>query len=103
MMNDSWTDALIASLDVGIILFTNMPPGADTEDFEFTASKFTIYRVICERLETNDRIFDASKCFLQMVNELARETVTHGEQAEWVDGERAYTLCRVALFVIDII
>ncbi|KAF8548746.1 hypothetical protein OG21DRAFT_1489116 [Imleria badia] len=65
MMNGSWSDALTASVD-------------------FTPPRFTIYRAICECLETIDRILDASKCFLQMVNELAEETAMHSEQAEWV-------------------
>ncbi|KAF8549253.1 hypothetical protein OG21DRAFT_613435 [Imleria badia] len=64
IMNGSWTDALTASLD-------------------FMTPRFTIYRAICERLETNNRIMDANKCFLQMVSELARETTTHSEQVEW--------------------
>ncbi|KAF8548747.1 hypothetical protein OG21DRAFT_1515960 [Imleria badia] len=69
MMNGSWTDALTASVG-------------------FMAARFTIYRAICERLETNGHMLDASKCFLQMVNELAAETTTHREQAEWVDAFR---------------
>ncbi|KAF8554548.1 protein prenylyltransferase, partial [Imleria badia] len=65
MMNCSWTEALTASLD-------------------FTTPKFTIYRAVCEDLETNDHMLDASKCFLRMVNELAGETTAQHEQAEWV-------------------
>ena len=54
--------------------------------------RFTIYRAICECLEAIDRISDASTCFLQVVDELAREAIMHGELAEWVLGEH---LCMV--------
>ena len=32
--------------------------------------RVTIYRVVCERLETVDRTRDAAECFHQMVSEL---------------------------------
>ncbi|KAF8547410.1 TPR-like protein [Imleria badia] len=50
----------------------------------FTAARFTIYRALCEHLETINRIFDASECFHEMVQELAGETDTQDEQAKWV-------------------
>ncbi|KAF8552474.1 TPR-like protein [Imleria badia] len=65
IINPSWTVALTASVD-------------------FMAPRFTVYRAICERLEAIDHVLDASRCFLQMVNEPARETTMRDEQAEWV-------------------
>ncbi|KAF8551264.1 TPR-like protein [Imleria badia] len=73
MINDSWTDVLAASVD-------------------FTSPRFMIYRAICERLEIMDRILDASKCFLQMVNELGEEPPTPEEQVTWA---AAFRLCCV--------
>ncbi|KAF8551249.1 hypothetical protein OG21DRAFT_1445453 [Imleria badia] len=64
LMYSPWKDALTAAVG-------------------FTASRFMIYRAICERLETIDHVLDVSECFLQMVNELGREISTHGEQATW--------------------
>ena len=90
MVNGSWTDALIASVDVSSFLYANTLPGFNTVGFKFVVPRFTVYRAICERLNTIDRILDASKCFLQMAGELAKETTTHRKQAEWVDGKWLY-------------
>ena len=46
-----------------------------------------IYRVICECLETIDRITDAVECFHQMMTELGGETDLHGGHSEWALGE----------------
>ena len=48
-----------------------------------------VYRAICERLETIDHISEASECVVQMVNELGMETISNGEQKEWVTSEWA--------------
>jgi hypothetical protein len=55
---------------------------------EFMSSRFTIYRTICEQLDTLDRITEATECFHQMTNELGDETTVHVAQAEWIHGER---------------
>ena len=93
VMDGSWTDALAATAGVGIVLCSRMSPGPDIVGFELAAPKFTVYRSICECLETIDRILDASKCFLQMVDELAGETTTHRAQVEWAAGERLCIPC----------
>ena len=67
-----------------------MPPGPNIGGFEFTVPKFTVYRAICERLEANNNVLDASKCFLQMGSDLPGETTTHREQADWVIGKCSY-------------
>ena len=72
---------------------SDIPCGPDTLGPEFMVPPFTIYRVVCERLETIDRIMDASECFLQMVDELAEQTDAHVEQAEWVLGEWSRISC----------
>ena len=46
-----------------------------------------IYRVICERLETMDRITDAVRCFHQMTTELGGQLNLRGEHSKWVLGE----------------
>ena len=55
---------------------------------EFTSSRFTIYRTICELLDTLDKITDATECFHEMTSELEEEIHLHIEQTEWVHGER---------------
>ncbi|KAF8555907.1 TPR-like protein [Imleria badia] len=61
----TWKDALFASV-------------------KFPVPKFTLYRVICERLETTDHVTDAIECMQQMENELANETDIHDERAKWI-------------------
>ncbi|KAG9311265.1 hypothetical protein JVU11DRAFT_8351 [Chiua virens] len=47
----------------------------------FTASRFTIYQVICEHLEAIDRVTEASECFCQMFYELEEQLDKHQEWA----------------------
>ncbi|KAF8545967.1 hypothetical protein OG21DRAFT_1278881 [Imleria badia] len=48
--------------------------------------RFVIYRALCKRLETYDRVMDAIECFRQMVDELGEGTNLHRENLEWVLG-----------------
>ncbi|KAG8214862.1 hypothetical protein J3R82DRAFT_10029 [Butyriboletus roseoflavus] len=68
LASGEWKDALIAANS-------------------FTVPRFTIYRAICEHLESINRITDTSECFRQMVDEFAEQTHAHHEQAEWVLGK----------------
>ncbi|KAG8216354.1 hypothetical protein J3R82DRAFT_6433 [Butyriboletus roseoflavus] len=43
--------------------------------------RLVIYRVVCERLETVDRVMDAIECFHEMENELVQEI--QGKEVEW--------------------
>ncbi|KAF8546152.1 hypothetical protein OG21DRAFT_1215477 [Imleria badia] len=61
----SWKDALLATAN-------------------FVVPRFSIYRALCERLETLDCLTDAKECLRQMVDELGEVTNLHGEQLEWV-------------------
>ena len=54
---------------------------------QFTLPRVTIYWVVCERLETIDRIMDVVECLNQMMSELGREMNLHGEHSEWAVGE----------------
>ena len=72
-----------------------MPRGHDT--LKFVTPRFTIYRVICERLETIDHVTDAIECLQQMVGELADETDIHDEQAKWILGKPERTQFQMAL------
>ncbi|KAF8127258.1 hypothetical protein EV363DRAFT_1346345 [Boletus edulis] len=45
--------------------------------------RVTIYRVICERLETIDCVADAVECFHEMASELGEETNLHDEHLAW--------------------
>ena len=55
---------------------------------EFVSSRFTIYRTICEQLDTLNKITDTTECFHEMTRELEEEINLHVEQAEWVLGKR---------------
>ncbi|KAF8547212.1 hypothetical protein OG21DRAFT_1472561 [Imleria badia] len=48
----------------------------------FELPRFTVYRALCDCLETLDRITDATESFHEMANELARQT--NSEQALWI-------------------
>ncbi|KAF8120149.1 hypothetical protein EV363DRAFT_1374870 [Boletus edulis] len=61
----SWKDALLSAVG-------------------FTLSRVEIYRVVCERLETTDRIADAIECFHELTCELQQETIgLHDEHIAW--------------------
>ncbi|KAF8129259.1 hypothetical protein EV363DRAFT_1220403 [Boletus edulis] len=58
-----------------------------TASSEFVVARFIAYRVICECLETTDRVIEASDCFRQMVDEMLGQGNAHIEEAEWVLGK----------------
>ena len=70
-----------------VSFFFDIPCGPDTLGLEFVVPRFSIYRVICERLETTDRITNASECLHQMADELVEQENAHDEQVQWVLGE----------------
>ena len=88
----SWSDALVTAANVRILPYPDMPRGPDALGLEFIAPKFTIYRAVCERLETTERLTDAIECFHGMANELGREI--RGKEATWVLGECSYLQSR---------
>ncbi|KAF8550490.1 hypothetical protein OG21DRAFT_1513946 [Imleria badia] len=65
LTRDSWKDALASAVN-------------------FTVPRVTIYRAICERLETIDRITDAFECVKQLTTELGGENNLHGGCLEWI-------------------
>ena len=81
----SWKDSLVAAANASILFCPGILRAIDTFDLQFVVPRFTIYQVICERLETIHNITHASECFRQMENELAREI--QGMEAKWVLGE----------------
>ena len=80
----SWKDALVAAPNVRISFYPDIPLEPDGLCLEFIAPRFTIYRAICERLESIGRVTDATECFLGMTNELVWEI--QGKEAKWVLG-----------------
>ena len=68
----SWKDALVTASSVSISV---------------AVPRFTIYRIICEYLETIDRITDASECFRQMVDEMVEQANAPDELVQWALGE----------------
>ncbi|KAG6375322.1 hypothetical protein JVT61DRAFT_3550 [Boletus reticuloceps] len=62
-------------------------PGGSWKDALATAAsfvvpRFSIYRALCERLETVDRTIDAAECFHRMTSELTHEI--QDEEAKWI-------------------
>ncbi|KAF8433860.1 hypothetical protein L210DRAFT_3506823 [Boletus edulis BED1] len=65
--------------------------GIETVGLQFTLSRVEIYRVVCERLETTDRIADAIECFHELTCELQQETIgLHDEHLAWALGEQYF-------------
>ena len=64
-----------------------------TRRSKFDVPRLTIYRTLCEGLETAEGIMDAIECFHHMTSELTEVTITQDEQAGWVLGEYCM-LCR---------
>ena len=85
LTSGEWKDALAVTVSVSTSFCSGTPRGIDTPGVEFVVPRFTIFRVICERLETIHRLTHASECFRQMVDELSQEI--RGTEANWVLGE----------------
>ncbi|KAF8553229.1 TPR-like protein [Imleria badia] len=50
---------------------------------DFTVPRFTIYCVLCDHLETTNRMTDAIECFRKMNNELMAQRHTPDHRAKW--------------------
>jgi hypothetical protein len=72
-----------------LLLLWYLLRGIDTLGVEFVVPRFTIYQVLCERLETIHHVTHASECFGQMVDELAQEIQGKGKHGFSVS-DRAY-------------
>ena len=83
----SWRDALVTAASVSISILSDLPSGPDTLALKFVTPRFMVYRIICEYLETIDRITDASECFRLMVDELVKQANAPDEQVQWALGE----------------
>ena len=83
----SWEDALLAAANVRISFYLDMHRGPDALTLEFITPRFTVFRAICECLETIDCMMDASECFHHLADELAEQTDADVEQVEWVLGD----------------
>ena len=59
---------------------------------QFTLWRLAVYQVICERLETIDRIADAVDCFNEMMTQLGGEAYISERISNWVGGEKAFHL-----------
>ena len=95
LAHDSWKDVLRSTVNVSLLLFS-IPVSRvpDSLVFKFIVSRVTIYRVMCEHLETVGRTSDASKCFRQMVVELVQQEKAPDEQADWILGACSWITCR---------
>jgi tetratricopeptide (TPR) repeat protein len=50
----------------------------------FTLLRVTVYCVVCEHLESMERMTDAVECFHEMTNDLGEEVYASGPTSEWV-------------------
>ena len=95
LTHDSWKDALHSTVNVSLFLVSILVSRVrDTLVFKFIVSRFTIYHVMCEHLETVGRTSDASECSRQMVVELVQQEKVPDEQADWILGEWSWITCR---------
>ena len=78
---------MVVAAKVSIFCFSSTPREIDTDGLQFTLPRATIYRAICERLETINRVTDTIECFYKMMGELGGEVYTSGPMTEWVSGE----------------
>ena len=92
LVNGLWKGALSAARDVSIASAT--PDHELTCGSKFKVPRITIYRTLCEGLETVEGITDAIECFHQMENELPEGAITQGGQVQWVLGEQSCIPCR---------
>jgi len=94
LASGSWQSALVATVNVSISSCSGTAHRLDTVALKFTVPRFTIYRALCDHLETLNQIMDATDCFHQMMSELGGGTNLRVEQAEWILGERSRIPCR---------
>ena len=84
----SWKDALeVVTASVRIYLYSGNPRGTDPDDLQFT-----LYRVICERLEAINRLTDAIESFHEMISKLGEEVYMSGSMTKWASGEFMFYL-----------
>ena len=83
----SWKGALVTATSVSISTLSDLLTGPDTLGLKFVIPRFMVYRIICEYLETIDRITDASECFRLMVDELVKQANAPDEQVQWALSE----------------
>ena len=99
LASGEWEDALVVAANVSISRCSGGPREIDTDGFQFTLPRTTIYRVMCEHLEAIDRVTDTIKCFHKMMGELGGEVYTSGSMTEWISGEAMFPSCLSAMHI----
>ena len=83
----SWKDALVTTVSVSISSCSVRFACSKALALQFIAPRSFIYQAVCERLEAIDHIMDATKCFLQMTDELGKQMNLHRDHREWALGK----------------
>ena len=87
-------DAMVASASVSSTV-TPLRSSCDicSVRSQFMFPRVTIYRVVCEHLESMDRMTDAVECFYEMTNDLWKEVYASELTTDWVCGKFIPYLC----------
>ena len=83
----SWKDTLITAVPASISSCSVRFMCSNSLALQFIAPRSVICQAVCERLEAIDHITDATKCFLQMNDELGRQMNSDRDLREWALGE----------------
>ncbi|KAF8130750.1 hypothetical protein EV363DRAFT_1166494, partial [Boletus edulis] len=85
LTHGSWKDALLSAVGVSISFCCPYELGIEIVGLQFAVSRVEI---VCEHLETIDRIVDAVECVHEMTSELGEETLKlHDEYLAWAFSE----------------
>ena len=58
----------------------------DSHLVQFKLLRFVICRVICDMLEGDGHVMEATKCFRQMQSEISEDTSIQDERVQWEHG-----------------
>ena len=88
LASGAWRDALVASASVSSLI-TLLCQSCDicSVRSQLTLPRVTVYRVICEHLESMDRMTDAVECFHKITNDMGEEVYASEPTIKWVCGE----------------
>ena len=58
----------------------------DSRSVQFKLPRFVVCRVICDMLEGDGRVMEATECFRQMQSEISEDTSIQDERVQWEHG-----------------
>ena len=87
LTHSPWKDALVSAVSVSVSFCSCARRVVEhTVGLQFKLPRVAVYRALCERLRSIDRITDVVECFHQGISELGGKTMRN-EHLEWALGE----------------